>query len=114
MRKHPRRVNVDPNNPRAWGTSDMNGMIGQHNRMKWQHEWSGNRIINKRILVHPDELDIPNRQLGNLVLPADPPPIRYARVENYNIDEWTYRVTQNGVQRYQMDGTPRIQSNVQN
>lgn len=36
-----------------------------------------------------------------------------ARPEQYYIDEWTYRETQDGTQRLLMDGTKRIQSNVQ-
>lgn len=114
MRKHPRRTHVNPSDPRAWGTSDQNGMIGQHNKMKWQHEWRGNKIVNLRILVHEDELDKPQRQLGNLVLPADPLPIYNARPENYTIDETTQRVTMKGVVRHDMSGNIRIQSNVQN
>ncbi len=114
MRKHPRRARVDPSHPCAWGTSDSNGMIGQHNKMRWKHDWRGNKIINLRVLVHEDELDKPQRQLGNLVLPADPPPIRYARPENYTIDETTQRMTSTGKMRLTMDGKVRIQSNVQN
>ena len=92
----------------------MNGMIGQHDQMRWQHEWHGNKIVNLRVLVHADELDEPQRQLGNLYIPADPPPIRNARPENYTIDETTDRVTMSGVVRTTMSGVNRIQSNVQN
>lgn len=91
MRFHPRRVSVDPNNPRAWGTSDRNGMISNHKNLVWQHDWAGQRIINKRMLVSVDELDKPQRQLGTIVLPADPVSIKNARVEPYAIDEaYTY------------------------
>ena len=114
MRKKPRRASVNPSHPRAWGTSDQNGMIGNHADMRWVHDWRGNKIVNLRVLVHADELDKPQRQLGNLYLPADPPPIRNARPENYTIDETTDRVTMSGVQRYDMSGNPRILSNVQN
>ena len=89
-------------------------MIGQHDQMRWQHEWHGNKIVNLRVLVHADELDEPQRQLGNLYIPADPPPIRNARPENYTIDETTDRVTMGGVVRTTMSGVNRIQSNVQN
>jgi hypothetical protein len=114
MRKHPRRTQTDPENPRAWGTSDMNGMIGQHNKMKWQHDWRGNKIINLRILVHEDELDIPNRQLGNLVLTADPPPIHNARPEGYALDEATQRMDSSGNTRVDSFGNFRISGNDQN
>lgn len=50
-------------------------------------EWGGTQLYNKRILTHPDFLDEPQRQLGTLILPPDPPSIMNARVENYSIDE---------------------------
>lgn len=87
MRRHPRRAEVDPTAPRAWGTSDRNGMIGQHNRMQWQYDWAGFELINQRILVHEDELDVPQRQLGSIIIPPDPLPIPNARPEQYAMDE---------------------------
>jgi len=78
---------VDPYHPRGWGTSDRNGHVGNLHRMKWQFEWSGNKLINRRILVHEDELDVPQRQLGTIVIPPDPLPLVNARPENYSIDE---------------------------
>jgi uncharacterized protein HemY len=32
---------------------------------------------------------------------------------DFTQDEWTYRVTESGQQRYQLDGVARIESNVQ-
>lgn len=87
MRRHPRRAPVNPGNPKAWGTSDRNGMVGTHARMQFQHQWAGFSLVNTRVLVHPDELDKPQRQLGAFVLPPDPMPIANARPENYYIDE---------------------------
>ena|SRR5215469_10039769 len=113
MRPHPRRARTNPTSPRAWGTSDRNGMIGNHENMCWQFDWAGTQLINKRILVYPDELDQPQRQLGTLILPPDPVSITNARPEAYNIDEQTYRITQTGQQRFLMNGTPRLESNLQ-
>jgi len=113
MRRNPRRADVNPSAPRAWGTSDRNGMISNHHKLQWQQQWRGSRIMNTGILVGDDELDIPQRQLGILILPPDPRPIMNARPEQYTIDEQQQRVTQSGQIRYQMDGTIRIQSNVQ-
>jgi hypothetical protein len=90
-------------------------MISNHYKLRWQWDWVGAELINKRILVSEDELDIPQRQLGVIELPPDPLPIINARPEQYYIDEQTFRVQMNGVQRYLMDGvTPRLQSNLQN
>jgi hypothetical protein len=87
MRRHPKRTQVDPSNPRAWGTSDHSGFIGQHGDLCWQYEWAGFQLINKRILVFEDELDLPNRQLGAIIIPPDPDPIMDARPEAYFMDE---------------------------
>lgn len=87
MRPHPRRARTNPNSPRAWGTSDRNGMINNHQNLVWQWDWAGQTMINKRILVNPDELDKPQRQLGTIVLSPDPLPVMNARVEPYAIDE---------------------------
>ena len=76
-------------------------MVGNLRNLKWQHDWRGSHIINTRVLVHEDELDIPQRQLGTLVIPADPIPLINARPENYSIDEQpvSTRYTLNGLIR---------------
>jgi len=102
MRKHPRRALVDPYHPQAWGTSDRNGHVGTHAKMKFQYEWRGRTIVNTRVLVHEDELDIPQRQLGVNIIPPDPTPIINARPENYSIDEQPVST------RYTMNGRIRI------
>ena len=113
MRPHPRRARTDPASPRAWGTSDRNGMIGNQEDLKWQFEWRGTQLINTRILVHADELDVPNRQLGSFILPPDPVSITNARPEPYKIEEETYRLTMDGQLRFQMNGQLRLESNLQ-
>lgn len=113
MRRHPRRASVDPTRPRAWGTDDRSGFVGNHEDMIWQYDWRGTQLVSKRILVYPDMLDVPQRQLGTIFLPPDPVSITNARPERYAIDEQTYRITMDGTQRYQMDGTARLESNLQ-
>jgi len=81
--------------------------------MQWQFEWRGNRLVNTKILVFEDQLDTPQRQLGTIILPPDPPSILNARVEQYFIDEQTQRRLADGTLRLQMDGTVRIESNSQ-
>ena len=101
MRPHPKRARVDPTNPRAWGTDDRSGFVGNHENLRWQYEWRGKGLVNTKILVYPDQLDEPQRQLGVLILPPDPPSIRNARVEQFNIDEHPVSV------RYTTDGRIR-------
>lgn len=52
-----------------------------------QKQWAGTQLVDLRILVYPDELDTPQRQLGTIFIPPDPLPIKNARPENYSIDE---------------------------
>lgn len=103
MRKHPKRAQVDPTNPQAWATSDRNGAVGNHAKMRWQFAWRGPRVVNTRILVHEDELDDLQRQLGTpAILGPDPVPIANARPENYAIDEYPVST------RYTMQGNVRV------
>jgi hypothetical protein len=113
MRPHPRRARTDPTRPEAWATDDRTGFVGQQKNLRWQYEWNGTQLINKRVLVFSDAYDTPNRQLGTIILPPDPVPIVNARPEQYAIDEQTFRVTQSGQQRYQMNGQARLESNLQ-
>jgi hypothetical protein len=98
MRRHPRRAEVDPSAPAAWATSDRSGFVGNHVDLRWQHEYAGFDIVSQNFLVFPDEYDTPNRQLGALILPPDPPPVMNARPEQYAIDETpiSTRVTMGG------------------
>ena len=52
------------------------------------------------VLVYADELDIPQRQLGTIILSPDPPPLLNARPEQYPADEIWPRLTQQGQPRY--------------
>lgn len=101
MRPQPKRARTNPQSPRAWGTSDRDGFISNHEDLQWQWDWAGKTLINKRILVDPTELDEPQRQLGILIIPPDPPSIRDARPEQYAIDEQPVST------RYTADGIPR-------
>lgn len=102
MRPHPRRARTNPSSPRAWATSDRNGMLNNHQDLRWQWDWAGQKLVNKKILCSADELDRPQRQLGTFIMPPDPTPIMNARVERYDIDENPVSV------RYTTDGRIRI------
>jgi hypothetical protein len=113
MRPHPRRARTNPRSPRAWGTCDRSGFITNHEKLQWQHDWRGTRIENLRILVSPDMLDQPQRQLGTIILPPDPVSLLNARPEQYYYDEQTLRLQMDGTLRVQMDGQQRLESNLQ-
>ena len=107
MRKHPRRAAVDRSSPRAWSTSDRSGFVGNHENQQFQWDWRGTGLVNLRILVNADELDVPQRQLGAIILPPDPPPVMNARPEPYAIDEESSEnyTSENGVDFYVTEGS---------
>lgn len=113
MRPHPKRTATSSRNPRAWGTCDRSGFITNHYKLSWQYEWRGSSLNNTMVLVAPDMLDKPQRQLGTIFIPPDPVSIMNARPEPYAMEEITHRLTQNGTQRLQMDGQQRLLSNLQ-
>jgi hypothetical protein len=86
MRPHPKYASADPHRG-AWSTCDGCGFIWNHPNLNWQREWAGFNIINKRTLVCPRCLDVPNETLRALVLPPDPDPVIFARPEQYAVDE---------------------------
>lgn len=98
MRIHPRQAEVNPSDPRAWSSCDRCGFVVSHYKLSWQHEWQGTRLTNLHILVCDSCLDLPNRQLGTVILPPDPMPIMNARPEQYALDEQpvSVRVTEDG------------------
>ncbi len=62
-------------------------MIWNHPQLDWQREWAGLQIINKRTLVCPRCLDVPNEAIRTIILPPDPDPVLNARPEQYSVDE---------------------------
>ena len=113
MRPHPRRARTDPTSPRAWGTSDRSGFVGNQENLRWQYEYAGTGLINKRVLVFEDEYDKPQRQLGTLILPPDPVSITNARIEPYPFEEETYLLAESFQQLYSQSGLPLIACNFQ-
>lgn len=77
-------------------------MVGNHQNLRWQFQWRGSQLVNTRVLVWEDEYDEPQRQLGTVIMPPDPPPIMNARPEQYDIDENPVST------RYTVDGRIRV------
>lgn len=82
-------------------------MISNLADMRFQWDWAGSTLVNKRILVSQDELDKPQRQLGTVILPPDPMPVMNARPEPYAIDEVSNEnyTAENGVDWYVTEGS---------
>jgi hypothetical protein len=91
---------TDPTSPRGWGTCARCNFIGNLEDFQWQFEFAGLKLYNTRILVCQWCLDEPQRQLGSIILPPDPPGLLNARPEAYPSDERWPRLLQNGAPRY--------------
>lgn len=92
MRPHG-RAKVSSKNPEAFAICDDCGFLFNHSELRWQFEWGGNKLVNKRQLVCRRCNDLPNNQLRAIVLPADPMPIMNPRVQDYQAAETNYRQT---------------------
>jgi hypothetical protein len=87
------RARVSSRNPQAAAACDRCGFIYNHIDLKWQFDWAGASLINKRILVCRHCYDTPQNQLRAIVIPADPTPIMNPRTVNYEAAEIDTRFT---------------------
>ena len=106
-RPHPKKARTNPRSPRAFGTCQRCGFIGNVRDFETQHEWAGLQLISLNLQVCDTCLDRPQRQLGSIVLPPDPEPVMNALPESYAIDEYWPRLVQGGQPRYLQGGRPR-------
>ncbi|MEN6608606.1 MAG: hypothetical protein ABFD60_15275 [Bryobacteraceae bacterium] len=77
------RARVSARSPQAAGVCDRCSFIYTHSTLRWQFDYAGAGLINKRILVCRTCEDLPQNQLRSIVVPADPVPIQNPRVPNY-------------------------------
>ncbi len=87
------RARTSARDPRAFGVCDRCGIWYNHHQLRWQFDWAGTSLVNKRLLVCKTCCDVPQNQLRAIIIPADPLPIRNPRVEAYVADETNTRVT---------------------
>jgi hypothetical protein len=87
------RARVSAKLPQAQAVCDRCGIW--HNRidLTWQTDWRGTALQSLWLLVCRRCLDVPNEQLRNIQLPADPVPIWQPRPENFADAETDYRST---------------------
>jgi hypothetical protein len=81
------RARTSSRNPQAFGVCDRCAIWYNHSSLRWQYDWAGASLINKRILVCNTCYDEPQEQLRAIIIPADPTPIMNPRVEPYAWDE---------------------------
>lgn len=116
------RARISARNPQAAAVCDRCGVIHNHVDLRFQFDFAGTGIINKRLLVCKTCNDEPQNQLRAIVLPADPIPVVNPRVFNFEaqrtdkritigpttVDPITGIVTRSGDQRTTQDGGDRI------
>lgn len=87
------RARISSRNPEAAGICDACGFAFSLRDLRFQMQWSGNRLVNLKQLVCRRCNDIPSQQLRAIVLPADPMPVMNPRVPNYVVASTDYRAT---------------------
>ena len=82
------RASVSVNSPEAMAICDRCGFLYNHPDLSFQYDWRGNRMVNLNVLVCRRCTDKPQEQFRNLLIPADPQPIKNPRPPAYiNFDE---------------------------
>jgi hypothetical protein len=100
VRPHPRGAETDPSSPRGWSTCQRCGFVVNLFKLQEQGDWRGTQIMPLGFFVCDPCLDTPQRQLGTIILPPDPPSLIGALPEPYAIDEYWPRLLQGGQPRY--------------
>ena len=73
------KARTSASSPQAAGQCDRCGGVYTHSVLQWQTDWAGNTMVNKRLLVCPKCLDVPQQQLRAITIPADPVPVQNPR-----------------------------------
>jgi len=107
IRPHPKMARTNPRSPRGWGTCQRCGFIANLKDLQNQAQWRGTKLMPIELYVCDPCLDTPQRQLGSIILSADPEPLTKALPEPYAIDEYWPRLLQGGQPRYLQGGRPR-------
>lgn len=81
------RARTSASRPQAFAVCDRCGRWWNHYKLRWQYDYAGTSLVNKRLLVCGPCCDKPQNQLRAIVLPADPVPIINPRTEPFALDE---------------------------
>jgi len=87
------RARTSSSNPQAHAICDRCGFRYNHVDLRWQFDWAGASLINKRLLVCGPCYDEPQQQLRAIVIPPDPMPIVNPRIQNFPTAETNTRAT---------------------
>ena len=106
------RARTSARSPQAHAICDRCGFRYNHVDLRWQFDWAGASLINKRLLVCNPCNDTPQEQLRAIVVPADPMPIMNPRVQNFVTAETSTRYTSGQNTVDPVTGIPVIGGNV--
>ena len=87
------RARISSRNPQALAICDRCNFTYNHVSLRWQMDWAGASLINKRLLVCNTCYDEPQQQLRAIVIPADPVPIMNPRIQDFVTAETNNRAT---------------------
>jgi hypothetical protein len=87
------RARTSARSPQAHAICDRCAFRYNHVDLRWQFDWAGASVVNKRMLVCNRCYDKPQEQLRAIVVPADPMPIINPRTEPFVTDETSTRYT---------------------
>lgn len=86
------RARTSAKNPSAFGVCFRCGMWYNRKDLVFQFDWRGTSLRNLYVLVCTRTcLDVPQEQLRAIVLPADPVPVYFPSVEQFEAAETDYR-----------------------
>lgn len=83
------------------------GFVVNLYKLENQVQWRGLKLMPTNIMVCDICEDIPQRQLGTIILSPDPPGLPGALPEPYAVDEYWPRLLQGGQPRYLQGMLPR-------
>lgn len=98
------RARVNSRSPEAQGVCDRCYLNFSLRDLKWQHQWSGMKLQNMRLLVCKECLDVPQIQLKTIIIPPDPVPVLNPRPESYDVTVNNFLETQAGQSLATEDG----------
>jgi hypothetical protein len=88
------RARVNPRAPESFAVCDRCSKWYNIGDLSWQFQYAGPQLQNLRLLVCRQCLDVPQPQLKPRILPPDPMPTLNARPENFLIDDYDLRATE--------------------
>lgn len=81
------RARTSSSSPQAHAICDRCAFRYNHYELRWQMDYAGASIVNKRILVCERCYDDLNPQMQSIIIPADPVPVMNPRVEPFQWDQ---------------------------